>query len=533
MHWRRNELIKLLALSIFLAISCSKKQTITKPLETEKFELPQLPFTWTAKELTIRIGLGEYSEIYLMLEDSFYIYDGNSLKFKGTKSPLHITMKNPKPAQYYYFVSYGYFETLSEALEKAREIANYGIKAKVKEIGIGIKTPKSSISNYSYLVYQGPFNRESEALRHSPSLKKGIFKEVKTQPQGTLILKFSDKTYTAENVLRIVSKSPIKVLNFRKKDIYSGHNNNRIFLATGIVEIRPSNSGNLNLINELPMDLYIEGVLKGEMPASFPKEALKAQAVAARTNAIYTLKKKLSIIHEPYDLTADVFTQNFEGFNDDPYLKSVVEETRGEIITYQGKPIQVFYHSSCGGASATSQEIFGKSLPYYIAKDDNFNYNQSLSLYSERDVRNFIGYPSNHNCNYNNKYYRWERTISSSKLSENIRAKFGKNLGLIRNLTVTKRGPSGRASVLLIEGDNGSMFIDGDFNIRKALDPNMLPSSLIYIDKLGDQFLIRGAGFGHGVGMCQYGAAGLASKGKNYKDILRHYYPGTKIEKIY
>ncbi len=497
--------------------------------------MPQVPYTWQPKEVTIRVGLGQYTNLIIILEDTFYIYEGNKLRFQGTKSPLIIDILNGTPADFYYFVSYGDYENISEALARAREISNYGITVKIREIGKKFKTKNGEFSTISYLVYQGPFDSESEALKKSANIRKTIFKEVKKAPRGTFKLKFNSASYETSDVIRIVSKTPIKLMNFRKKDHYYGGTAQKPFIVTGILEIRPSNEGNIVAINELSLETYIEGVLKGEVPKSFPGEALKAQAIAARTNAISTLRKKLSIFHEPYDVTSDIFTQNFEGFNDDPYLKSIVEATRGEILTYKGKVITVFYFSSCGGSLASSEEIFGKNLEYYNARKDDYRKPENLYLYSEIELRKFIDTNSgNFNCEYGgNRYFRWERVISGYELSQNLKNKFGKDLGEIKEIRVTKRGPSGRAQVLYIEGTKGSTFIEGDFDIRRALDKNMLPSSLFYVDNVGTQFYLRGAGFGHGVGMCQYGAAGLASRGKTYKEILKFYYPETKIEKIY
>jgi len=532
--WKTGNLVKILLLALMIFSTCARRKSLKEPqLQTEKFELPHIPFTWSPKETTIRVGLGEYSEVYIMLEDSFYIYEGNTLKYKGTRSPLRVTIKRAKPANFYYYVSYGEYETLSEALERGREIAGNGIKIKIREIGMTFKTKKGTYSTISYLVYQGPFESQNEALSKSSSQRKTIFKEVKTAPSGTLVLLFGEKSYEVDNIIRIVSKSPIKLMNFQRKNIYYGGTDRKPFLASGIVEVRPSNSGKIYVINELPIEEYVEGVLKGEVPVSFPKEALKAQAVAARTNAISTIKKKLSLFSEPFDATADVLTQNFDGFNNDPYLKSIVNETRGEVITYKNKVISVFYHSSCGGALASSEEIFGKKLPYYTARRDMYRKDSSLFLYTDASVRKFIDNITSANCDEGNRYYRWERAISASELSLNIGKKFGKHLGRILDIKVTKRGPSGRAQVIFIEGENSSTFIEGDFEIRRALDTNMLPSSLFYVDKVGEIFVIRGAGFGHGVGMCQYGAAGLAKNGKSYKEILTFYYYGTQIEKIY
>jgi len=520
-------------ITLFL-VSCAKRpSTHLPPLKPETFTLPQVPYTWPAGEISIRVGLGEYTEIFLLLEDSFYIYLGNTLKFQGTKSPLRVTIQKTRPATFNFYVSYGDYETLKDALEKAQELSQKGITVKIREIGRNFKGKKEKLSTVSYLLYQGPFKSQEEALRLSSPERKAVFKEVKNPPYGVIKLSFSDATYESEDVVRIVSKLPIKISNFRKKDHYTGGNGSRPFLATGIIEIRPSNEGKLLLINELGLETYVEGVLKGEVPASFPREALKAQSVAARTNALATLSKKLSIYHEPYDVTADIFTQNFEGFNNDPYIKSIVESTKGEVLVYQGKIIPIFYHSSCGGALASSKEIFGKDLDFYQAREDA-NPGSNLFLYSESDVRRFIDNPRKAHCDYQgNRYYRWERTLSPWELSQIIKTKYGKDLGEIVNVRVTKRGPSGRAQVLYIEGTRESMFVEGDFEIRKVLDRNLLPSSLFYIDNLGSQFLIRGAGFGHGVGMCQFGSASMASRGKDYREILKFYYPGTKIEKIY
>ena len=534
MNWKGIRVLVIFVSGIFF-YGCAKRETIQREIEKpEEFKLPTPPVVWPSKEISIRVGLGEFKELYLYLDDSFYIYEGSNLKFQGTNTALKVNIYNAVPAQFYYYTSYGDFETMSEALEKARELADLGISVKVKEIGRTFKTKKGTISSVSYLVYQGPYLSQSEALKKSLPYRKVVFKELKNKPHGKFKLTFGERSYNSEGILRIVSKSPMKVLNFEKKDHYSGGSGQRSFLTTGILEIRPSNSGKLQLVNELPLETYLEGVLKGEVPSTFYKEALKAQVVAARTNALSALGKKLSINSEPYDVTADIFTQNFEGFNDDSYFAEVVKATKGEVLTYEGKLITVFYFSSCGGSLASSEEIFGKDLPYYSARRDNFTKPEHIALYTDSEVKNFIENPPPASCNYSgNRYYRWERTISAMQLSLNIKRKFGKDVGNVRNVKITKRGPSGRSEVLFIEGENGSFFVEGDFEIRRALDVNMLPSSLIYIVNSKDMFIIRGAGFGHGVGMCQFGSSGLAQKGKNYKEILNFYYPGTEIEKIY
>ncbi|MEO0198333.1 MAG: SpoIID/LytB domain-containing protein [candidate division WOR-3 bacterium] len=537
MRSKKDNALFLLVIFLFPFASCTRRVIPTEkvPVKPEEFRLPHVPYTWVKKEISVRVGLGEFDELVLMLEDTFYIYEGNTLKYQGTKSPLIVSIYKTKPAQFYYYVSYGDFETMSQALAKARDVSNGGAKVKVKEIGKVFKTNSGQLSTISYLVYQGPFESQSEAIKNSNSLRKTIFKEIKSPPHGVFKLKFSDKSYESTDIIRIVSKAPMKIINFRKKDHYTGGTAQRPFLVTGILEIRPSNEGKILAINELSLETYVEGVLKGEVPLSFPQEALKAQSVAARTNALSSLGKKLSIYHEPYDVTADIFTQNFEGFNDNAYLKSIVDATRGEVLTYNGKAIQVFYFSSCGGSLASSHEIFGKELDYYRARKDDFRRPENLYLYDDSQVRRFIdSNPISSSCEHGgNKYYRWERVISSYELSQNIKNKLGKDLGEIIDVKVTKRGPSGRAQVIFIEGGKSSTFVEGDLEIRKALDKNLLPSSLFYIENFGSQFVIRGAGFGHGVGMCQYGAAGLASKGKTYREILQFYYPGTKIEKIY
>jgi SpoIID/LytB domain protein len=128
-------------------------------------------------------------------------------------------------------------------------------------------------------------------------------------------------------------------------------------------------------------------------------------------------------------------------------------------------------------------------------------------------------------------FYRWQVRYSSEELSELVRDRLSKDLGRIRVLEGLSRGPSGRITRLRIAGDKGALIIGKELEIRRALSRSHLYSSAFVVSNVGDTFVLDGAGWGHGVGLCQIGAAVMASKGKDYREILQHYYPGTALEK--
>ena len=259
----------------------------------------------------------------------------------------------------------------------------------------------------------------------------------------------------------------------------------------GEVVVQPGRA-QLVAINVLPLEDYLLGVLGSEMPRSFPLEALKAQAVAART---YALNKKLEQYDQPYHLGSSVISQVYKGLEvDDPRTREAVESTRGEILTWKLQPIEAYFHASCGGHTEAGLEALGRDLPYL------------------KSVECPCGaLPTSH----------WSVNLTSKDLVGLAGAKAG-------SIRVEGRTPTGRARRVQV----GSRDFDA-VRFRERVGYMKLKSLDFEVKKAGDGVELSGHGFGHGAGMCQWGARVLADKGMGYTYILQRYYPGTDLQNLY
>ena len=298
----------------------------------------------------------------------------------------------------------------------------------------------------------------------------------------------------------------------------------------GTALIRATGAGRVTAINVLELEAYLLGVVPREIGVRPEEEieAVKAQAVAARTYAVGNLGNRERL---GFDFFATVADQVYGGLADeDPVVSRAVRETRGEIVTYEGLPILAYYHSTCGGRTAAIDEVWPRApLPYLRSVSD--------AVPGTRD---------RYYCETSNRF-RWTQTWSGSELTEILRRTLVEyagaprdRIGRILGLSLTGRTPSGRAAALRVETDAGTYVVRGD-SIRWVLRPEpgrLLNSSFIELDVAANDggihgVSVGGAGWGHGVGMCQVGALGRARAGQSYREILQAYYRGTRVERIY
>lgn len=262
---------------------------------------------------------------------------------------------------------------------------------------------------------------------------------------------------------------------------------------SGVIEVWKGENG-LYIVNEIPLEDYIKGVVAGEVGNSWDIEALKAQAVVARTYALY---QKLNNGKMPYHLTSSVLHQVYKGGNIPENIAKAVNDTRGEILTYDGKPIIAYYHSTSGGMTEDPAEVFGKSYPYLK--------------------------PVETSCELS-PYFMWEKRIPVSEIER------ASNVTGVKEIMIDGLTVSNRARDFRIITEAGEYKIPAK-ELRKSLGWDRLPSTMITnIAKDEDFYIFEGKGYGHGVGMCQWTALDMAKKGTSYRDILSKFYPGTVIE---
>jgi len=321
----------------------------------------------------------------------------------------------------------------------------------------------------------------------------------------------------------------------------------------GEIEIMFGDSGKLYAINVLTLESYLEGVLPGEMLSTFPLEALKAQSIAARTFFLYNFGRRFR--DAPYDVTDDVRSQVFIGASKrDKKIETAIRETRGLVLKYNGKLCSTPYSAICGGHTEFAENVWdGDGEPYLQGVLDELSSKslpESFDLSQEENVGKWVNSSPKVNCNvkeygapkfvsYSTKYFRWEQSYSRPELEGIIRQKTGHDVGSLIDIVPMQRGVSGRLIEVKILGTLDSFTVRKELNIRRAFSKSALYSACFVVEKSGgsdglaDEFVFKGAGWGHGVGMCQVGAAMMAFNHKKAAHILRHFYRGAKVDKFY
>jgi stage II sporulation protein D len=262
---------------------------------------------------------------------------------------------------------------------------------------------------------------------------------------------------------------------------------------------------------------------------------LEAQAIAARTYALAHIKQYDA---RGFDLLPTVASQVYSGVGIEKLSSNTaVDATRGKILTYNSKPISAFYSGNNGGFSASSEEIWGIAVPYLQAVPDKMLPSRNEAMGPEELAEWLTSRPETFSSNpqYSGKsQYRWTLWVSRQEIEN--RLKRGQKLGMITSIALTGRSSSGVVSKVLIKGTAGEYTLSSD-SIRSKLGG--LRSNMFIIEpKLGsdgqpESFIFYGGGWGHGVGLCQSGAAGMAAGGYKSEEILSHYYPGTELTVLY
>jgi stage II sporulation protein D len=319
---------------------------------------------------------------------------------------------------------------------------------------------------------------------------------------------------------------------------------------SGKIELTFDIDGLLAVVNIVSLESYLKGVVPSEMSEGFPLEALKAQAVAARGKAIGTW----GIVHvsDPFDVCANVHCQVYSGLTKrSPKTDYAVDKTAGLFMMKGDKICDAIFGAVCGGHTEDVEKAWGgERVDYLRGRIDGSPWlNRYGSLQNEDNIKRWIDDSPDAFCNtqrikvpnglqYTVKYFRWEIRLSQTALQQSIEDYTGEQVGQIRELNPLARGVSGRITQLEVAGTRKTIIIKGELNIRKALSATTLWSACFYVKKDGwaslpEYFILKGAGFGHGVGMCQTGAAMMALRGRKFHHILKHYYKGVTISKLY
>ena len=352
----------------------------------------------------------------------------------------------------------------------------------------------------------------------------------------------------------------------------------QVFQGNLILRLRED--GTIAAINEIDLEDYLKSVISSEMSAAAPIEFLKAHSILSRSWLLAALKRKKDVKgrptgagrmaegegeivrwyeqedHDLYDVCADDHCQRYQGVTKifSPHVEQVVGETRGTVLAYEGEICDARYSKACGGLTEEFPTAWeDRKVPYLTSIPDSSARHDPVR--TEEEAAHWVLSEPVAYCNTKDKallerilptfdqetgnFFRWETAYSRKELEEIIREKSGFDFGTLKEIRPLQRGPSGRIYRLQIVGSKKNVIVGKELEIRRWLSKTHLYSSAFVVtverDLSGEvsSFTFHGAGWGHGVGLCQIGAAVMAAQGFKAEEILRHYFPGTEIARIY
>ena len=327
-------------------------------------------------------------------------------------------------------------------------------------------------------------------------------------------------------------------------------------------------------INVIGLESYLESVISSEMSAESPPELLKAHAITSRSWLAAMLDRERAarkpgvparrsretadeIVrwydredHAMFDVCADDHCQRYQGVTKiiSDGAKAAVRDTRGVFLVYEDQVCDARFYKSCGGLTEDFENAWeDHRIPYLTSVSDADR--PFPPLRTEQDAAAWIAAEPEAFCNTHDPavirqilpsfdqetvdFFRWTVKYGEAQLSELVKQKSGIDFGSIRELVPLQRGPSGRIVRLKIVGEKRTLVVGKELEIRRWLSKSHLYSSAFTVERKGKEFVLHGAGWGHGVGLCQIGAAMMATKGKKAEQIVKHYFPGAELRELY
>ncbi len=272
--------------------------------------------------------------------------------------------------------------------------------------------------------------------------------------------------------------------------------------------LSPQKTKNFDVIGILPLENYLIGVIASEMPLSWPLETLKAQTIAARSYALVTMQERAK---SPYHVESTILDQVFSHIGEEDFdsplvakARKAVMETEGIVLqTAKGQTLKAYYHSDCGGRTSNARDVWGFGGSTGVAVDAS--------------------------CPVEGKH-TWSLNLSVEDISKKLRVILKKDLGLLQNFSLIRAMPEDRVQKMELLWESGEKTRMSAHEFRGALGFDQLRSTFFEAKKSADVFEFKGRGFGHGVGLCQWGARALGRQGVSYQEILRHYYPQARLQ---
>jgi len=540
----------MLGLSAFLAIFNNTKPTPSNMDLLYGDHVPMLP----TGEPVITVGIGSGWQVARLRAEAqlnLKFYEGDQLKHATVKAGqvVEVRVSHAIPAQREAFVDFGAtpLDTLSKKIDmwRSRGVENVTSRDEGVKLDLAGKVLDNRVQHVvATMASLNEAQSLSVQMNHQHGTKATVRERLSGRPSGELSLVADSVVLgVAINYVHFTSDVPVEVLDVEFGAGYAWHGfENRKYWGEVYTAVDPDDL--LAVVNTIGIETLLQGVVPAETFTNAAPEALKAQAVAARNTVLAYLGHRH--LDRPYHLCSDQCCQVYAGTSrEDTRTNAAVQATRGETLFYGGHLVDTRYSSTCGGHTEDNDAVWGDAPnPALRGRPDFDDNSPELQPFARgldsMNMAGFVGAQAPAFCAQSPQTrlekYRWQRTFERNDLSE-VLSRNRLDLGALRDIVVQQRGRGGRVIELQLVGTKSSATLTPELTIRRFF--GNLNSAGFVVDAQRDaqglltQVTFNGAGWGHGVGMCQLGAMGRATAGHTYAQILAYYYNDATLSLMY
>ena len=515
------------------------------------------PIPTTTSTPIINIGIIQStSQVQFSCDDAFTIehIPGDTIREGTSDQPYQISINDSSPAHIIYQICAAVCKHGMNVEQRRDDLKARGFDPGERTVGMKLKIGDIELDNREVWLIVGEFSSRAQAERFLSNndlpVDARVVEDIRTSANGTLLL--NGKPY--EGSLRIRPANPDGLITVANVPIGIEFHWQRTeeLKYRGAIRIGFNNAGQLVVINEIDLENYLASVNSSEMTPDCPLALLEAQTVAARSTVLATMGKHH--YNTEFHLCSDDHCQCYQGaMREQESSRQAVMNTYGEILMHGNEVCDARYSKICGGIMESYPNVWENiDIPYLVEGIDS---DQSIEFPADTEdkARRLIDSDPDVFCNTNrhplpprlaNLYstknlFRWEVTYSREQIEQFIHRKQGEDIGELIDIIPHSRGASGRIIYLDFVGSKKRLRIGKELEIRRVLSDSHLYSSCFYV--IPEQspsgalksVTLKGAGWGHGVGLCQVGATVMALKGYSYPTILEHYFKQTTLKKMY
>ncbi|MFC1725051.1 SpoIID/LytB domain-containing protein [candidate division KSB1 bacterium] len=469
----------------------------------------------------------------------FWVKDSNTSAFFDEKE-LNVFLSVQSLPVYEYILIFGKYRSYENAVEYRNRISKKNGDLKIEKTGEFDFSASGGIRSLTFYTITSESFRDLKSMtdfRIKNNLTGELRRKISTSGRGRIIITSGSRTVEFSNPVFIYPRNRNDVFSVKDKSSENGSQN-----YSGFIRLDISETGDFSIINQLDLENYVQGVVANEMNPEWHTESLKAQAVLSRTLAY---KKILRTTHKAgFDISDSELTQVFSGNAEiNSNVIDAVSATTGLVILHNDALADILFSACCGGVMSAASDYWSGSNPV-INENTSDNYSKSPEdLSDETGFRKWMNKRGGHFCSsekiekkadisWEKSLYRWETLISALEIQNNITQYFSNNTGRIIDVLISERYRSGNIKKVRIVGTFDNIDITDPIIIRRVFRAK---SAKFYVEKTGNniQFKLIGAGSGHGAGICQLGALGMALDGFNYDEIIKHYLKNVSIIRAY